>query len=262
MRDYHLGEMGRRGRQAGTTHSRVARRETAWPSRPASGWPNATSPRRASCRPPGNSAGFRMTRRTTRLLLRRCSAPATPSRISGAGRSWIPPTGRARWPPIRSCSIGTPTAPQPPAAKQRIADLEESFATKEYKSAMFYLRLKAYDSAVLYLRDLVATYPRTSVAPEALIKLVEVYNKLGLRRGCGGDLRLSPSLPSRRAPRPMRCVRRRNDRPVRRLLRSHSSRPPASWPRRCSRRSISKSCASFPPSNSPSSWGVTRLRPS
>jgi len=61
----------------------------------------------------------------------------------------------------------------------RIQELEEWFALKELKTAMFYLRLKAYDSAILYLKAMVADYPRTEVAPEALEKLVEAYRRLG-----------------------------------------------------------------------------------
>jgi outer membrane protein assembly factor BamD len=82
-------------------------------------------------------------------------------------------------------------------AKQRIADLEEDFAQKEYKSALFYVRLKAYDSAILYLKDLVASYPRTTAAPTALIKLVEVYHKLGYQEDvtetCGYLRRFHPT---------------------------------------------------------------------
>lgn len=89
-----------------------------------------------------------------------------------------------------------PDSPAAARAKGRIAELEENFAKKNFKSAMFYVRLKAYDSAVLYLRDLVATYPRSSVAPEALIKLVEVYHKLGyaedVTETCGYIRRFHP----------------------------------------------------------------------
>jgi outer membrane protein assembly factor BamD (BamD/ComL family) len=49
------------------------------------------------------------------------------------------------------------------------------FARKEYKSALYYFRLKAYDSAILYLKDLAATYPRASVTPAALVWLVRAY---------------------------------------------------------------------------------------
>jgi outer membrane protein assembly factor BamD (BamD/ComL family) len=64
---------------------------------------------------------------------------------------------------------------------------------------MFYFRLKAYDSAVLYLKDLVATYPKTAVVPDALVKLVQAYAKLGYREDvqetCGYIRRFHPKAP-------------------------------------------------------------------
>jgi outer membrane protein assembly factor BamD len=66
-------------------------------------------------------------------------------------------------------------------AQERIDDLQERFATKEYKAALYYMRLKAFDSAILYLKDLVATYPRSAVAPDALIHLVQAYRTLGYK---------------------------------------------------------------------------------
>jgi outer membrane protein assembly factor BamD len=66
-------------------------------------------------------------------------------------------------------------------AQLRIVELNERFAYKSYRAALFYFRLKAYDSAILYLKDLVATYPKAAVVPEALVKLVQAYRKLGYR---------------------------------------------------------------------------------
>jgi outer membrane protein assembly factor BamD len=84
-------------------------------------------------------------------------------------------------------------------AQLRIDDLNERFAYKTYKSAMFYFRLKAYDSAILYLKDLVATYPRAAVVPEALVKLVQAYRTLGYREDvqetCGYIRRFHPRTP-------------------------------------------------------------------
>ncbi|MGH7499711.1 MAG: outer membrane protein assembly factor BamD [Gemmatimonadales bacterium] len=81
-------------------------------------------------------------------------------------------------------------------AQERINDLQERFASKEYKSALYYFRLKAYDSAILYLKDLVATYPRASVAPAALMKLVQAYRTLGYKEDvqetCGYIKRFHP----------------------------------------------------------------------
>jgi outer membrane protein assembly factor BamD len=73
---------------------------------------------------------------------------------------------------------GTPAAQR---GQKKITALQEWFATKQYKAALYYLRFKAYDSAILYLKDLVATYPRASIAPEALIRLIGAYQKLGYK---------------------------------------------------------------------------------
>jgi outer membrane protein assembly factor BamD len=82
-------------------------------------------------------------------------------------------------------------------AQLRVTELNERFAYKAYKAALFYFRLKAYDSAVLYLKDLVATYPKTAVVPEALVKLVQAYQKLGYREDvqetCGYIRRFHPT---------------------------------------------------------------------
>jgi outer membrane protein assembly factor BamD len=84
-------------------------------------------------------------------------------------------------------------------AQQRILELNERFASKAYKAALFYFRLKAYDSAILYLKDLVASYPKTAVVPQALIKLVQAYRALGYREDvletCGYIRRFHPRAP-------------------------------------------------------------------
>lgn len=71
---------------------------------------------------------------------------------------------------------GTTAARQ---ASLRLADLNERFAFKAFRTALFYLRFKAYNSAILTLRNLVTDYPRSSTAPKALLKMVEAYHKLG-----------------------------------------------------------------------------------
>jgi hypothetical protein len=72
-----------------------SRRETAWPSKPGSAWPNVTT-RRKSASGRQNSAGFRITPNNPlapEALLRAGDAFAD----LGTGPSWIPPTGRVRW---------------------------------------------------------------------------------------------------------------------------------------------------------------------
>jgi outer membrane protein assembly factor BamD len=83
--------------------------------------------------------------------------------------------------------------------QKKVAALQEKFAIKQYKAALYYLRYKAYDSAILYLKDLVATYPRASVAPEALLRLIGAYQRLGykedVRETCGYLRRFHPQAP-------------------------------------------------------------------
>ena len=63
-------------------------------------------------------------------------------------------------------------------AQARITELNEKFAIKSFKSAQYYMRLKAYDSAIIYLKDLVVSYPRAAIAPTALVRLIDAYRAL------------------------------------------------------------------------------------
>src|SRR6266581_271312 len=53
--------------------------------------------------------------------------------------------------------------------------LENQFAEKAYKTGVFYLRRKAFDSAIIYFKDVIANYPNSSRAPDALLRLVDSY---------------------------------------------------------------------------------------
>ncbi len=64
-------------------------------------------------------------------------------------------------------------------ATLRLNALSEKFAEKEYRNALFYFRFKAYDSAILLLREVIATYPRAGIVPDALERLVRAYQILG-----------------------------------------------------------------------------------
>jgi outer membrane protein assembly factor BamD len=77
---------------------------------------------------------------------------------------------------VGSRYAGTPAAKR---AEARVRELSERFAVKEYQGALFYFKFKAYDSAILILRALIAQYPRTEIVPDALEKLVLSYKALG-----------------------------------------------------------------------------------
>lgn len=64
-------------------------------------------------------------------------------------------------------------------AKLRGRELQEWFAAKAFKNGEFYRRLKAYDSAIIYYRAVVANYPDTPVAPRAVLALINTYQRIG-----------------------------------------------------------------------------------
>lgn len=66
-------------------------------------------------------------------------------------------------------------------AEKNVADLEAAFAKKDYDTGVHYLRRKAYDSAILYFKDLVKKYPSTDYARKAQLRLVESYDAIAYR---------------------------------------------------------------------------------
>jgi outer membrane assembly lipoprotein YfiO len=82
-------------------------------------------------------------------------------------------------------------------ATARIAGLEDELALKQYKSALFYVKYKAYDSAIIYFKDIAATYPRAAITPTALLHLIDVYRALGYQEDindtCGYLRRTAPN---------------------------------------------------------------------
>jgi outer membrane protein assembly factor BamD len=71
---------------------------------------------------------------------------------------------------------GTPEAQK---AAEYVREMQRKLAQKVYDNGVFYRKRKAYDAAVVYFNDVVATYPETSLAPAALQQLVETYGILG-----------------------------------------------------------------------------------
>lgn len=64
-------------------------------------------------------------------------------------------------------------------AQAHVLQLREWFAEKDYKNGMFYFRRRAYDSAIIYFKDVIANYPGTAHVPRALLRLVESYRAIG-----------------------------------------------------------------------------------
>ncbi len=85
-------------------------------------------------------------------------------------------TARGVYQEVTSRYDGTRAAAR---AAVQLAGLAEKFADKEYKSALFYFKYKAYESAILLFRSVIANYPRATVVPDALERLVRSYQALG-----------------------------------------------------------------------------------
>jgi outer membrane assembly lipoprotein YfiO len=66
-------------------------------------------------------------------------------------------------------------------ATRQIAHLDDWFAQKDYANGVHYYRLKAYDSAIIYLKDVVKNYPTTATARRAQLKLVDAYRAIKYR---------------------------------------------------------------------------------
>jgi outer membrane assembly lipoprotein YfiO len=64
------------------------------------------------------------------------------------------------------------------SARQHIAALNEWFAAKDYDTGMFYFRLKAWDSSILYFKDLIGKWPETNHARLAMLRLSEAYRTI------------------------------------------------------------------------------------
>ena len=71
-----------------------------------------------------------------------------------------------------------PTSPRAAEATRRIALIEQWLAVKDYDSGMHYFRRKAYDSAIIYFKDVVRNYPNVPKAKEAYLKLHEAYRRI------------------------------------------------------------------------------------
>jgi outer membrane protein assembly factor BamD len=71
-----------------------------------------------------------------------------------------------------------PDSPLLPKARVEITKLQAMFAQKNYDIATYYLRDKAYDSAILYLKQVLENWPDAPKARDAGLRLVEAYRAI------------------------------------------------------------------------------------
>ena len=85
-------------------------------------------------------------------------------------------------------------------ARMQATQLRGWLADKSYKNGLFYLRRRAYDSAIIYFKDVIASYPETPRVADALLRLIDAYSAIGytseLRETCDNLRRYHPEAAS------------------------------------------------------------------
>lgn len=74
-----------------------------------------------------------------------------------------------------------PTSPIIPRANLQIAKLDEWFATKDFETGYHYLKRKAYDSAIIYFKDVIRLHPKAKVTREAYVRLHQAYTAINYK---------------------------------------------------------------------------------
>jgi outer membrane protein assembly factor BamD len=79
----------------------------------------------------------------------------------------------------RSLGLYYPESEYVPRVTEMLVTLVNKLAQKEYETAEYYFRRRAYHSANIYYEAVANNYPETSWAPRALLRLHESYTRLG-----------------------------------------------------------------------------------
>lgn len=79
----------------------------------------------------------------------------------------------------RSLLVYYPESEYAPRAEEMLQRLVGKLAEKDYDTAEYYFRRRAYHSANIYYETVADEYPETSWAPRALLRLHESYTRLG-----------------------------------------------------------------------------------
>jgi outer membrane assembly lipoprotein YfiO len=74
-----------------------------------------------------------------------------------------------------------PESPLMPRADEQLKKLDEWFATKDFSTGYHYLKRKAYDSAIIYFKDVIRLHPNASKTREAYLRLHDAYRAINYR---------------------------------------------------------------------------------
>ncbi len=79
---------------------------------------------------------------------------------------------------FQSLLTAYPDSPYGQRAKNELAKLDEWFAEKDYDTGYLYLKRKAYDSAIIYFKDVVKLHPNAPKTRDAYMMLLEAYKAI------------------------------------------------------------------------------------
>lgn len=72
----------------------------------------------------------------------------------------------------------SPDGPYSARAKFSLQKLDEWFATKDYDTGYLYLKRKAYDSAIIYFKDVIRLHPNAAKTRQAYLRLLQAYRAI------------------------------------------------------------------------------------
>lgn len=83
---------------------------------------------------------------------------------------------------LRSCASVAEEFPGSEAARRATElrdDMLSKLAEKDYQRGAYYFDREFYDSALVFLQDVLERYPNTPAAPKALLRMYEAYRAIG-----------------------------------------------------------------------------------
>jgi outer membrane protein assembly factor BamD len=86
--------------------------------------------------------------------------------------------GKAAITAYQSLLASYPDSPFAPRTQNELNKLDEWMAEKDYNTGYLYLKRKAYDSAILYFKDVVRLHPNAKKTRDAYLRLLESYRAI------------------------------------------------------------------------------------
>jgi outer membrane protein assembly factor BamD len=74
-----------------------------------------------------------------------------------------------------------PDSPYSVRAQNELNKLDEWFAEKDYDTGYLYLKRKAFDSAIIYFKDVIRLHPKAPKTRDAYLRLLEAYQAIKYR---------------------------------------------------------------------------------